>query len=94
MTGTLTGAPLLVMVTVPLVSVAVYWPAIWAVAQAAWRASACAEVTSVSWSSGALLAYQALYWDSMVLIRDKMVYRSPGRSRRSVAGPIRLDWCA
>ena len=73
-TGMAAGAPLLVMVTVPFWTVAVYWPAAWAAAQAACRASACAEVTSVSWSSGVLLVYQASYWDSMALIRDKMVY--------------------
>ena len=73
-TGTLTPAPLLVTVTTPLVSLALSCPAVLAVAQAPCSASVCASVTSVIWSIGAVLVYQALYWLSMLSIRRRIVY--------------------
>ena len=72
-TGTLTSEPLLVTVTTPFCTVAETLLPVLAEAQAACSAITCASLTSVIWSSGAVLAYQVLYWDSMLLIRSRIV---------------------
>ena len=64
-TGTLTRAPALVIVTTPFCSLALTLPPASAVAQDPCSARVWASVTSVIWSSGVAAEYRLLYWLSM-----------------------------
>jgi hypothetical protein len=71
-TGTLIAeVPVLVTVTVPFCTDAVTVRALCALAHELCRASVCASVTSVIWTSGVVV--QLLYWLSMLLISVRIV---------------------